>query len=264
MTALLSASPLERRPVWSPLPFATATTVFGAGSASMEPVTGPGAMWLTAVTNAASGEAGWIAPGQLVVVHGEGFKPGVRVRFDRAAGHIADLSSSQILVVAPYSIAGRDWVTVTVENPGGERAEPLRAMVVEASPALFTVNGTGVGQAVAENADGTANGPANPAMPGEYLTLFGTGEGLPDCCPASQGERVPVEPWLLPMPKLPVRVFVDNQEAGVVYAGALPGGTFGKLLVVLQVPRTLPAGCWEVTLQVGDFLGRPGVTVRVG
>ena len=49
------ASPTEQWPVWSP------------------------ALHVTAVVNAASGEAGWAAPDQLVVLRGESFPLGARV-----------------------------------------------------------------------------------------------------------------------------------------------------------------------------------------
>lgn len=146
----------------------------------------------------------------------------------------------------------------------GWRSDPVRVMMVEANPALFTVNGRGCGPAIAENSDATANSASNPVLAGKFLALFGTGEGLLDGHPDSQRGDVPIEPWLLPVPKLPVRIFAGNEEAGVVYAGAMPGGRFGKLLIVAQVPGTLKAGCHEVNLRVGRFSSRAGVTVSVG
>jgi uncharacterized protein (TIGR03437 family) len=119
-------------------------------------------------------------------------------------------------------------VSVVVESLG-QQSSPVRVMMVDANPALFTVNGRGNGQAVAENGDGTANSPTNPVRPGSFLTLFGTGEGLPDRDPGPQGGLVPVEPWLVALPKEPVRVFFGNEEADLVYAGPMPGGIFWEV-----------------------------------
>ena len=243
MTAQMPASPSVQRPVWSP------------------------PLHVTAVVNAASGEAGWAAPGQLIAVQGEGLPSDARVLIDGIAAPVLEATANEILAVVPYALNGRDWVSVVVEDEARSRrrsSSPVRVMMVEANPAFFTVNGRGCGQAIAENSDGASNSPSNSLAPGDFLTLYGTGEGLPAGETGSQHGRVPAEPWLLPVPKLPIRVFVSNEEAGVVYAGAAPGGAFGKLLMIIQVPRTLKPGCHEVTMQVGRFLSRAGVTVSLG
>jgi uncharacterized protein (TIGR03437 family) len=209
----------------------------------------------------------------LVVLQGEGFAPpsqeitggrgDVRVLFDGAAAAILQLSSKEIVAVVPYGFQGRDWVSVVVESLG-QQSSPVRVMMVDANPALFTVNGRGNGQAVAENGDGTANSPTNPVRPGSFLTLFGTGEGVPDRDPGPQGGLVPVEPWLVALPKEPVRVFFGNEEADLVYAGPMPGGSFGKLMMVVPVPRTVTVGEHEVTFEVAGFVSQVDVTVSVG
>ena len=193
-----------------------------------------------------------------MVLQGEGFSPRVRVLFDGIAAPVLSTRDTEILTIVPYALQGRDWVAVVVEKMG-QRSGAIPVMMVDANPALFTVNGLGSGQAVAENADGSPNGPGNPAAPGAFLTLYGTGEGVPDRAapaPALDGRLMPAEPWLLPIPALPVTVWIGGEEAGLLYAGAVPGGTAGKLQLVVQVPRTLPAGEREVTMQVGLYRGR--------
>jgi uncharacterized protein (TIGR03437 family) len=247
MTALMNVEPPAQRMVWS--------TRVG--------------FQLTATANAASGEAGWAAPGQLVVLQGEGFAPSssaaahCRVLFDEIQAVILRADATEIQAIVPYELEGRDWVSVTVEIMG-QQSSPVRVMMVDANPALFTVNGRGRGQATAENGDGSPNGPSNPVPPGAFLTLYGTGEGPVDRDPGHLSAAVPEEPWLLPVPERPIRVFIDNEEAGVVYAGPMPGGSFGRLMMVVQVPRTLRAGCREVIVQVGRYLSPAGVTVCVG
>ncbi len=183
--------------------------------------------------------------------------------FDGLTAVVLQVKSNEIIAIAPYAIEGRDAVSVAIESDG-RQSSTVRVMMVGADPALFTINGRGSGQAVAENGDGSPNSRSNPVLPGDYLTLYGTGEGAPDRWYSSQEGLVPSEPWLLPVPKLPIRVFAGGEEAGVVYAGAMPGGVFGKLLMVVQTPRTLAAGQHEVSVRAGGYMSRRGVTVSVG
>ena len=230
---------------------------------------GPERGVLLSACNAANGEGGWAAPGQLVVLHGENLAPHsaargtVKVLFDGLPATVLSQSPVEILAVVPYALQGRDWVSVVVESLG-QRSSAISLMMVDANPALFTVNGQGCGQAVADNGDGTPNSAANPVTPGAFITLFGTGEGRLERGPDSQDQPVPYEPWLLPTPVLPIRVIIGSEEAGVLYAGPTPGSAFGKLQLIAQVPRTLPAGLHEVCLQVGSFMSRSGVTICVG
>ncbi len=230
---------------------------------------GPERGVLLSACNAANGEGGWAAPGQLVVLRGENLVPhsaalgSVKVLFDGLPATVLSQSPAEILAVVPYALHGRDWVSVVVESLG-QRSSAISLMMVDANPALFTVNGQGCGQAAADNGDGTPNSAANPVTPGAFITLFGTGEGRLERGPDSQGQPVPYEPWLLPTPVLPVRLIIGSEEAGVLYAGPMPGSAFGKLQLIAQVPRTLPAGPHEVCLQVGSFMSRSGVTICVG
>ena len=86
MTAQMYASPTEQWPVWSP------------------------ALQVTAAVNAASGEAGWAAPGQLVVLHGESFPLGARALFDGVSAPVVHATANEIVTVVPYTLHGRDWV----------------------------------------------------------------------------------------------------------------------------------------------------------
>ncbi len=244
MFALTGTAPKELQVSWSSTP-------------------GVGAPRLTAVANAASGEAGWISPWQLVVLRGAGWARAVRVLFDGVAAPIVEVKAQEVLAVVPYAMQGRDSVSVVLESQG-KQSTALRAMMVDSDPALFTVGGGGSGQAVAENGDGSPNSRSNPVAPGDFLTLYGTGEGQPDGFVPDQEGRVPTEPWLLPVPKLPIRVLIGGEEADVVYAGGRPGGVFGKLLIVVHVPATLDAGRHDVSVRAGGYMSRRGVTVRVG
>ncbi len=58
--------------------------------------------------------------------------------------------------------------------------------ISESFPAIFTVNGSGSGQAVALNEDGTVNSAANPAKGGSLVRLFGTGFPVDSTLPDGQ------------------------------------------------------------------------------
>jgi uncharacterized protein (TIGR03437 family) len=69
---------------------------------------------------------------------------------------------------------------------GGERLV-AGVDVVASKPGIFTLNGSGSGQAAVLNQDGSINSPRNPADPGSVVSLFltGTGQTSP---PSVEGE----------------------------------------------------------------------------
>ena len=150
--SIVEVSQTERRQSWAAL-----VRVQG---------TGPERGVLLSACNAANGEGGWAAPGQLVVLRGENLVPhsaalgSVKVLFDGLPATVLSQSPAEILAVVPYALHGRDWVSVVVESLG-QRSSAISLMMVDANPALFTVNGQGCGQAVADNGDGTPNSSAN-------------------------------------------------------------------------------------------------------
>ena len=57
------------------------------------------------------------------------------------------------------------------------------------SPGLFTVDGSGSGQLVALNQDGSLNNGANPAKAGSIVTLYATGQGAVSGMPQTDRRR---------------------------------------------------------------------------
>lgn len=217
---------------------------------------------LLGLSHHASGESAWICPGQTVSVQiaGQGmWGDAAFLRFDGIEAALRRGAPGVFRAVVPYGLRVSH---VTCVELGGGAGEPLRIPVLSACPGLYTANGGGDGQALANNEDGSPNSAGYPARPGSVLTLFGTGEGITD--PSSDGHSpAPAEPWLLPRPILPVRVTVGSAAAPLIYAGAIAGETPGRFQMLIEVPELAP-GEHEVIVWVGGFASRAGVTVEVG
>ena len=106
--------------------------------------------------------------------------------------------------------------------------------LAEASPALFTADATGEGQLAAVNLeDGTINSQTNRASRGQFIALFGTGQGPVPGAPAD-GEAAPG-----PLPTLfKPRVLIGTAfvpEENIQYSGLTP-----TLINVWQINVKIP------------------------
>ena len=233
---------------------------------------------VAAVTDAASyGKR--IAPGEMVVVWGSGMGPanlagltqdadglvstsvaGVRVLFDGVPAPVVYVSDKQIAVVAPYFGTAGTTTHVQVEYQG-VRSDPLAVAISPTAPALFTMNQQGWGQgAILNNADYSVNGLAHPASRGQYVLLYGTGEGITD--PPGVDGRLAT--GILPKPLAKVIVQIGGQNANVTYAGAAPGFMPGLFQIDAQVPQNAPAGnTVPVAVTIGDTTSQTLVTMVI-
>jgi uncharacterized protein (TIGR03437 family) len=162
-----------------------------------------GAITVSAVTNGATNLNGPVAPGEVVVIYGSGLGPsplvsytldanglvstntgGTNVYFNGVAASVIYASPNQVAAVVPYGIAGSP-AQMFVQY-FGQTSTPFNVSVATQIPGLFTLNGSGTGQAAAiNNADGTINGATHPAKVGSYVQLYLTGAGL--TTPATDG-----------------------------------------------------------------------------
>ena len=117
--------------------------------------------------------------------------------------------------------------------------------VVPARLGIFTLDGSGRGQATVLNDDGTLNTAENPAEQGSVIVLFVTGEGLTD--PAGVEDQIIGD--ILPRPKLPLMAFAggDCDFAEVVSASNVRGSVPGLLEVKLRLSD-------QIVCVVGDHL----------
>jgi uncharacterized protein (TIGR03437 family) len=239
---------------------------------------GPPPPSITTVVNAASNLTGSIAPGEIVVLTGTGLGPaqlmsasiagdglfdaqlaGTYVSFNGQLAPIIYTSATQVAAIVPYEVGGSS-ASVSVTYLGLTSA-PISVPISSVSPGIFTLDSTGRGQAAVVNQNGSINGSAAPAKPGDIVLLFATGEG--HTTPPEINGKPSIEP--LPRPILAVTVRVGGQVVQPQYAGSAPGEVAGLLQVNLQIPVGLASGgSVPLELVVGGVASQPGITIAIG
>jgi uncharacterized protein (TIGR03437 family) len=227
--------------------------------------------------SAASYVGGGVAPGEIVVLTGSGLGPkdlttaqlvggtklatqlgATQVLFDNQPAPLIYVSDKQTSVIVPYAVAGKTTTQMVVVN-GTDRSTAVPVTVLATHPALFSADASGRGQGALLNEDGSYNTPANPALRGHLIQLFGTGEG--QTSPVGLDGALALVQF--PKPVVPVTVTIGGQNAEVVYYGAAPSLVAGLLQVNARVPDTIAAGNPEVLLVQGATKSQTGLTVAV-
>jgi len=202
---------------------------------------------LVSAVNAASFEAGAVAPGMLLNLLRTGLtaadSPNVQVLFQavgtgasmaQVPAQILSVDSGTVVVVVPPQISAAGNVAIQVLNNTMQIAQ-ITAVVAAAAPGLFT---NSAGQAMAVNEDATLNLPANPAARGSIVVLYGTGQGISG---------------------LPVSVTVGGYMANVLYTGPVAGYP-GLWQLNVQMPAGYVApGTMAVIVNVGGASSQSGV-----
>ncbi len=234
--------------------------------------------FVRAILNAASEQPGPIAPGEILAITGSNLGPavgsgpvvlpsgavatsvaGVRVLFDGIAAPVLFVRSDQVNAVVPYGIFGRVSTRVQVEV-AGVPSSPIDLRVADTSPAIFTIDSSGVGQGAIVNQDATVNSPTFAAPRGSYISIYATGEG--QTLPGGQDGRIISTD--LRMPVSPVSVTIGGVPLQVLYAGSAPGSVSGLLQINVQIPANMtPGGQLPVQLQIGTAVSPLGVTMAV-
>lgn len=248
------------------------------------------------VTNAASGQAGVISPGELITIKGTLLGPatgvsfglnaqggvdstlsGVRVLFDSVAGTPTYVSAAQVNAIVPWEIAGRPVTHIQVEYLG-VASTAIQVNISATAPGIFTLDSTGLGQAVMFNQTGTVNGPpglnpnyvTQPAQRGSYPGFYATGCGTTNP-PGTTGSVTPYPP-LMPT-VLPVTVTIgsganqvtvsaDSSAGG--FAGAAPFVVTGVCQINFKIPANAPTGLnVPVTFAIGGATSPATVTMAI-
>jgi uncharacterized protein (TIGR03437 family) len=178
---------------------------------------------------------------------------GARVLFNGVAAPLLYVSDGQSSAIVPAAVAGASTVDVQVEY-NGVRSEAVTVPVLDARPGVFSLDGSGEGQAAILNEDGRVNSSANPAPRGSVITLYATGGA--ELAPGVEDGQIIGD--VLPRTSLPVSAMFDlgtnefpvaPKSAEVLYAGGVPGSVAGLLQINLRVP-----GDAEVTGSQVPFL----------
>jgi uncharacterized protein (TIGR03437 family) len=122
------------------------------------------------------------SPGMLVAIYGSNLGD-ASVTIDGITSPVLFDSSGQINTMVPAKSSG--LVQLSVANAMGQ--DTLNILLAPAVPAVFSADGSGTGAALAFHAnDSSAVSSAHPAHPGETISIFLTGLGVPAQAPVLQ------------------------------------------------------------------------------
>jgi len=208
------------------------------------------------VENSASFVANTAVPGELASIQGYGIGPGigvsaapantlggVQVYFDNFAAPITYAQAGQINVQVPWEIAGQSITQVRIMSNGalaGSVAVPVGA----ALPGIFAIN----------NSDGSPNSSSNPARPGDFVTIYGTGGGTTNP-PGVTGGAWPLAP--LSLLTQPVSATVGGEAAPVLYQGSAPTLESGFFQINVRLPPDLPSGVQLLSVTISGVTSVP-------
>ncbi len=187
---------------------------------------------LDGLANLASQLTAPASPGELVSIRGAGFGTYTQLFFDGQPATMVPGAAVPTAIVS-YALAGKGYTVAQVES-GGQHSNTVLIPVVAAAPGIFTVNGTGTGQALAFNQDGSPNSESNPAKIGSVITFFATGAGQTSP-PGVDGVLQRSTPAT---PVLPLKVYIFYMPVSTFQASVGPAPGFAA--DVLRIQATVP------------------------
>jgi uncharacterized protein (TIGR03437 family) len=269
-----------------------ASLIAAAGSASVTVAAGgtvskainftinPVAISITSngVVNGASQAGGAVSPGEIVTISASNFGPsaftgfqldsngyvttslaGAQALFDGVAAPLLSTQAGQVMAVVPYEVNGNPSTQLQVSYQG-QTSSAVAVPVAVAAPGIFTADGSGSGQGMITNDDGTANAPGNPASVGSTVLVSATGEGqtIPPGVDGKPGDSP------APIPMQPVTATVGGLDAQVLSASGISGTVAGFLQVAVQIPDGVTTGnSAPIVLTIGGITSQPNVTLAV-
>jgi uncharacterized protein (TIGR03437 family) len=219
------------------------------------------------IENAGSYVAAPIAPGEIVALRGYGIGPdpgvsaigsslpkelgGVFVSFGGYQAPLFYAGDKQINAQVPWELAGSTSTTVQVSYPGVNTISTPVAMT-PTLPGIFYIN----------NSDGTRNSPTNPAKPGDYISIYGTGGG--QASPSGvTGEAWP-QSTQLTLLTASTSVTIADKNAQVAYAGASPLNSSGFFQINAVLPTDLQSSSNAVLSLTIGTASAAGVPIAIG
>jgi uncharacterized protein (TIGR03437 family) len=162
------------------------------------------------------------------------------------------VSPGQINVELPNGLPGGGTATLqVVRQSTGQIYGGAEIQLAAADPGLFTSNGSGGGPVAAINVvDGSVNSASNPVARGQYISLYGTGEGSvpnapPDGNPAPGAIPTATQPQVLLGPTGPNATLLNS--ANITYSGLAPT-LVGVWQINILIPATAPTGSVPITI----------------
>ncbi len=220
-----------------------------------------------------------IAPGAIISIFGEALAPSVLSAtevplpdtLDGVSVEVVEngqtrkaplfyVSPSQINAQLPFEITSSE-VDVRVRNAQGVSTSQ-RIGLTPRNPKLFTEPRGGRIEPALVHLDYTKVTAENPALAGEWLTLFLTGLGAVNP-PAVTGNAGGDDGSCGPLNRVTSEVFalVNGKQASVYFAGLAPRFV-GLYQVNFQVPADLPPGDAELIVTVDNVASQERVTFR--
>ena len=139
----------------------------------------PSPIHVDAILNAASIAGGPVTPGEWISVRGGGFDGNSDVLLGEQPLHSILVPGGELIARVPDTLQPAGASTIRVVS-GNQSSGSVLVNTAPADPAIFTRDGTGFGQALAFNQDGSANGPGNPAAKGSMIDIVVNGVGAPE------------------------------------------------------------------------------------
>jgi len=236
---------------------------------------------LVCAGNSASLSNSSVSPGELITLYGQGLGPqqgvqiqpgssntyptkaaNVQVTLDGIPAPLLWVQDSQINLVAPWSLIPGKSTEICVSY-NDAKTNCLTLPVVQAAPAVFTLNGT---DAVALNQDGTLNSATNPAAPNSIVAVWATGLGsLASAPPDGSVLYLPLlDNTLIPTVEAisvtPPFGGLTTVPLDVKYAGSAPTFVAGVSQINFRVSPFSPSGA--IYLNVGSAQS-PGFLIHV-
>ncbi|MGD1073075.1 MAG: hypothetical protein ABSB15_23395 [Bryobacteraceae bacterium] len=214
----------------------------------LQPVSG---MNVSAVENAASGLAGPVAPGEMVVLFGFGLGPnqlvtavpendgnfattlaGTMVQINGIPAPLVYTWVTQIAAIVPASVTGATaQFTVTYQ---GQTTAPISIPLAAAAPGIFTADSSGIGIPITINQNGAID---TIARPGDTLTVFTTG----------LGQMAPT-------------VLLDGWAVGPISYGSVPGGVEGITQITFPIQPGQDCN-FSIAISAGGASSQPGIFI---
>jgi uncharacterized protein (TIGR03437 family) len=163
-------------------------------------------------------------------------------------------SSTSLAAVLPSTTpVGAGTITVTYN---GQISEPAPIQVVPSAVGLDTLYGTGAGTGVVTDVNFNVLGLTNSAMPGEVVTLWGSGVGADT---SNDDRTFPQNQNNLT--NIPMQIYIGGISANILYRGRSQYPGLDQIDVV--VPANVSPGCYvSVVVETGSIVSN-SVTVPV-